>query len=561
MSSNFARLMLIALLLVFCSCDRGGTGCDNRPNDDGDAQDLGHPIPSHDDLARGYANQLPREAHGVLVARGFDQLVTLFDFLKPRLEGIFDVGLVEIEIRNTFGLDWARPRTFRDAGVDYEGGVAIAMVNQQLVIAFYVTDRELFLSRVDEFLSNQPFDLQAPIVRIPVGDGVGHIYSEEHGGRVMAMAFETRGIGFLLARGRMPTDLSVVAHTIAATTPETSLASHPQFDSQVERFRHNYVFAFYDPETAAPFYRHRLGSELSSSARATLDYVAESVTSMAAGGRFDDGVFYLDCHFSMVPEETAAWAAITSPTTSVTDLSQFLSANSFVGARASLNPDQLRGAIARFQSDSAFVHFDEEIASVNRGFAGSLVTGLMETISGDFLLTLNRAAPLSLMRASTPGDYADGVGVVGAFRLADAAGATRFLEGLAAEDGTLSAAPDGEHIQYRARRPQDDFGFLTIRDNTLVWSTNFMAGWIPTLLGEGTDHLPEWAPGVQDLVGSTASTGLFLRFAPTLPLAVLVNLSRDVRDLLALVDYLVARVESDPDGLRLRFRLHPIPTP
>ena len=95
MSSLIVRLLVFALLLGFSACDRVGSGCDNRANDDGGAEDQGHPLPSHEDLASGYANQLPREAHGLLVARGFDQLVTLFDFLKPRFEGIFDVGLVE----------------------------------------------------------------------------------------------------------------------------------------------------------------------------------------------------------------------------------------------------------------------------------------------------------------------------------------------------------------------------------------------------------------------------------------------------------------------------------
>ena len=219
---------LLVVLVATPQCDGGCGSCGGTVETD--VSEAVEPIVPADwgDLTRGYAEHLPSGTHGMLVERGFEEFSVFFLSVKEYIRDFFDLGAVESEIRNTFGVDLNRRVTFREVGLAYDGGFAVATVMQQPLLMFYLVDSEPFVAKANVVLRRQPFNLRAPVQTEEVGDSQIHLYSRRLNQPVEFAVVIHDGFGFLIPRSTNATEFADVARALVETTPDTSLAAHPE---------------------------------------------------------------------------------------------------------------------------------------------------------------------------------------------------------------------------------------------------------------------------------------------------------------------------------------------
>jgi hypothetical protein len=121
------RLISILSLLALASGCKGGCGGCGEEGGVVEGQAEGQVPEEPSALTTLFASQFPEGTLGLVVARGFEDVAGTFAALKERIRDFFDLGQVESEVRNTFGVDLYRHVTFREAGIAYDGGFAVGI--------------------------------------------------------------------------------------------------------------------------------------------------------------------------------------------------------------------------------------------------------------------------------------------------------------------------------------------------------------------------------------------------------------------------------------------------
>lgn len=555
-------VVVCCVLLAVASCDQ--VSCCGDPPAPLDAGAVVAPeAPDPVTLPRLYAEQLPRGAHGLLVVRSFDAVATALAALRPHAMPFLDLQRLEAEVRNTFGVDFARAVSFEESGVDYGYGLALAMLAQQPVMLMRVNDPARFLERLDETLVGQPFNLRAPIAREEREGVLWHTYAAERTGRPMVVAVVTRGYGVLVMRGQMSANLDDVAQSVARTTPETSLAAHPDFELQLARYASEPGFAFYDLGGAAAFYHDRYGADVPSSLAESLQYAASTMTSIGAGAVMEGRELTFDAHIAMSPQEAEIWTALTVPSLAEPPFRRALAGEALGGVRLSFAPGRLREVLERFQSPSAERHFAERLAELEADVALGTVADWERLLGGDALVTIGRVAPLDLARARDLGGYIGALDLVAQLTFADGArpegtgrgAAETWLEGFAGEAGRLATGTGHGFRVLRAGEGQDGFGELLFDEedgSTMLWTSARMRGRMPARDAEGA---PPADSALGTLVSQPGATGFFVNVERLAPIAVILNWSRDARRALGIFEQLVVTVRAQERGLALRMNV------
>ncbi len=543
------------------------TGCPERPPEVPDAQQPEAPL-TPESITRAYAEQLPPGTHGLLVARGFSGVAEALDSFKPIIEPVFDLGIIENEVLNTFGLDVARHVTFEESGIVYDAGFGLTMVDQQPVLSFRLRDSDEFLTRVDTVAQQHPFNLRAPVEVTTLGEGVAHSYASHRTGRVMLVALAVRDFAFLIARGIESDDDSprAVAEAIAGHDGSDTPAAHPDFDRALAQFEGYPGFAFFDTGAAAAYYFAEHATGMRSSVRASLAYVERALRSVAAGGQFDSQTLTFDLQVYMQADEAAAWAAAMDTDTPPADFALTITDATLGGLRLAMHVGPLRELIRRFQSDSASENFDEEITVAEAIFPVVTIEKLQEILSGNALIVLNRLAPLSLGIADTTHDYADAVGLTALLQVTDSTATSELLLRSSVGDDSWLLPADDPSGPYTARNPNEDFGLLALRGELAVWTTerglrqfdraaspSSQPSSQPTSQPDAADAADE--DPIRLLATEAGVSGMFLRFAPLRPIALILNWPRAARDALGVLDEMSFQMEANDDGLWLTGRL------
>ena len=558
----------ICLALVFTSlafslacCDGGCGGCDG--SDEPDTGETASAVPEDwSALTVGYAQHLPSTTHVVAVSRGFAEAAATIEALKPRLRPIFDLTVLENEIRSTFGFDLGRPVTLGENGVAYDGGFVLAIVGAQPVIGFYLTDPEPFLARAEEVLRRQPFNLRAPVERRQVGEANIHLFSRRRNQPVEFAVVIDRGFGFLIPRVSATGDLVAVATAVAETDEENCAASSPELTKQLERFEEFPGFLFIDSVQAARYYRERLSDQLSATRRLVLDQTEQALMSMAAGVRLEGDVLSFRGYASVAEDIAAEASDIDQPLSEQhPQLQRFVLPSTFFGLRLGIRPSTFWSIVLRFQGERGAAQlqtriepFEEALGMTIEELIGAPpdsgsptpTEALPSAISGNVLILVNRLAPISLVTAQNLADYADALGLVIVAQLADREHLVAILDRLAsAQPSILTRIDDGDDVVYRSRAQSTDFGNLIIRGDTLILAPDRVRR---QLTPDNT--APEFANrSVGEILRADVATGVFLRFAALQPIAIILNWPQALRDVLQLLDTLTARASVDGSGI------------
>ncbi len=227
--------------------------------------------------------------------------------------------------------------------------------------------------------------------------------------------------------------------------------------------------------------------------------------------------------------------------------------------RLGVNPRVLWDTAARLQGEGGEAALRRAIRPFNRflGPGTNLQEHVTGAISGNVLLTLNRLAPLSLGVAENAADYADGVGLLALVQLADRAAALAVLDSIVASQPDVFSRTDSEdEVRYTSSDPSQSFGSMWVRDDLLVISSDFMRRRVRRWVREGSGgSLDAQQAMVSELVSGEAATGLFFRFEPLMPLAIVLNWPSAARQAIGLADTLAFSASVEGDGVRVTGQL------
>lgn len=566
MSHRLLQLLASFLSLILLSACGDGCSCGGEPTDSDDgigsgeypwtAELLelraGEGPPSDDawaELTTGYASHLPPDTVALAVARGFSDVAAAMEALKPRIRPIFDLAVLETEIRNTFGFDISRHVTFRENGIVYEGGFMLAFLGQQPVLGFYLLDADPFLARAQEVLRRQPFNLRAPIESATLGESRVRYFARRPNDRVDFAVIISGNVGLLVPRINAASDLRAITETLATVDPAESLAGDAELALQLGHFRDYPGFLFVNGASAAGYYRGRMGDQLSREAAFALDQAENALSSLGGGLSLDGNAIAFRGYASVTPEQAVAALGIDQPLRDDASVfRQYARQSSFLGLRLAVKPAVAWETLVTLQG-RAGPGLRERATALATLLGAELEGDLDSVLSGNMLVTINRLAPLSLARAQSPGDYADGLGLMALFQLANPERAAAVLDHLASSLPEVTRLEEQGQVSYMSRNDETNFGHLLLRDDMLILSSDRMLRHV----GTADDDLG--SPEIEAIISAPLANGLFLSFEQLQPIALLLNWPQPVRELLALLDTLSARAQVDGAGVRVDGRL------
>jgi len=537
-------LTIVLAGLVFAGCDGGCSACGEPTELPDTNQESGDEL-SWEQVSQRYAEHLPSNTLVAGIARGFSDLASALNELKPRLSPIFDLTILEVEIRNTFGFDISREVTFRENGIIYDHGFVLALLPNQPVLGFSLSDRDAFIARAEEVLRRQPFNLRAPVERL------------EHEGANIIKFFRRRNqpvefvvvvkddIGFLLPRLNSSVDLDALAEELAGVEATSSLGSNPEFVRQLSRFEGFPGFLFINLPTAVGFYGERLEDQLSVGQQFALGQLT-TVLSIGGGLRLDDDAIVFKGYATVDPEVAEESRNIDEPLTSAPPtFERFALDTTFFGFRVSVNPATAWHTILRFQGETGARNLRERIQPFEEQFGASVEDQLTQVLSGNGIVMLNRIAPLTLMRAESIADYCDGLGLIAVFQIADRAQLLAVLDGAVGPEG-LIREDDADGIVFRSRNSEQRFGNLIVREDVVILA--------PDRMRRRLSNNPP-ATHTYDLVRADSANGFFLRFAQLQNIGTVLNWPQPVQELLTMLDTISASARVVGDGILVTGRL------
>jgi hypothetical protein len=559
-----APLYLVAALAAACllgacdGCDCGGAT---------EAEDAGAAVPAVPEgaiaLTTGYAERLPAGTQAIAVLRDFGAANGALQTLRPRFAGVLDLAAIEAQFRELFGVDIAQPASFRDVGIAYEGGAALSAVREQPLIAFYLSDPNAFVARALDVLRRPPFNLRAPLREETVGDVAIRHFAQRPSDPIEVSLITTPGMAFVVRRQVPSVNLEEVARAIAETTAATSMASTPHFASQVQRHGEAPGFLFVDVPAMLAFVLERYADQLSAVQRFTFEEAGRAITSAAANAWLEGETVRVEGYVTVEAELAERTRNIGTPVGGHPHFERFYPDSAFFGLRIAVDPRTAWETVLAFQGERGGPALLRRLERYDAllGEGRTVQTDVVDALGGNALLLLNRLAPISLGSADNIEEYADGVGLLLLVQLRDRAAALTLLDAMvAAEPETFSRTEDGGDVRYHNNDPEHSLGDIVIRGDTMFVMSDYMrrrmSGWARPA---GAQHeLPAAVAAVPELnallAGDTTS-GAFLRFAPLMPIAVLMGLPESVRAGLASLDTLADTARPEGDGLALSGRL------
>jgi hypothetical protein len=182
---------------------------------------------------------------------------------------------------------------------------------------------------------------------------------------------------------------------------------------------------------------------------------------------------------------------------------------------------------------------------------GHSIDEFASLLGGDLLLLLSRISPIGIMRANSPGDFIDALGLLFVAHLNDPEAMSEMLDQLvAAEPDTFSKVTDEQFVIYSSLDPRLHFGNLLIYENLMFLVPERVLRTLRTVLSEEPET-PTTEDAVFEMVSTPGRTGVFLRFSPLIPISTLLNWPHMIRDLLGLLDHTITQATVDGDGILL----------
>ena len=143
-----------------CGGCKGGGGSEHAATE-------AAPIPSTpDEVSTAFARAVPATSPVLVVLRDPSSLLEGYGRIRGNVTAVVgeaELGMIETDLRNTLGLDLARPASLADAGIAPNGGFALLNVGTRAVFGVIVHDASVFEAKLRQTLAAPPFDLRGAV--------------------------------------------------------------------------------------------------------------------------------------------------------------------------------------------------------------------------------------------------------------------------------------------------------------------------------------------------------------------------------------------------------------
>lgn len=449
-------------------------------------------------------------------------LMAAYADIRPHLEAVLggDLGMVETDLRNTLGLDLARPETLEAAGIAADGGVGISWVGEHIFYAVVISDARRFEEKIVALLQARPFSLTAEVERRRVGGAQTLTFRRTDGGDPDIVVAVHPPFAFFLPNATDPAIDEVI--TSLTTDRPSPLAERPEFIASVDRAEHYQVQVYASAPVLADARPEDVTAALEGITPPDVD-PAETLAGFRNLGELTLGLRLseagLESRLTQTPspEVAADLAAITQgdgdpglATLAVPDVYAFV--------RLTLAPERMLEAVERILGEERAAELRTNMETQSERVGVSLRDALVPALGQNTMVLLTRARLLTLSRAmsnSSPGEFFSGLGVVVAFEVEDAATVRSALQGIAPAMGErANVFEDGDTLVVEFTDADADIGNLVLTDRFLLLvPARQRSEVIDQLGGVGADLSWIDVAAARNLVTAASANGMFIDVA------------------------------------------------
>lgn len=545
-TQRFSRLWLLVLLMALAATFSAGCkGCQDADTDVlDDASD--DPWQSTLDLL---SDHVPADASNALFVVDFTTALASYPGFRSRIAAYLkDFASIEADLRNTLGVDPARPSNLAQLGVNPAGGAVCAKLKGQPLCGVTLSDHERFRSHVVAVMQGQPFNLRAPVIETELPSG-GQLlrFASEEGSAVKAAVIVTEKLGFVILQPRADAIEGMAADL--ETPHHTPLRTRPAFQKLLKHTERSAVFAWLGPdsvvEIGGQFFDFDFESELPQKDLSQGALVGITLHADAIDGWFSVLIDEDNDKINTLLKRGEGHQAA--------DFRKLVDDEAYALLRIRIDPEEIQATVrATFDSDDV-----AETTERIQEMLGSetIEDALVEALGTDMIVMATRARLLTLAglaRGSTVTASAlgNGLGLILAYQLRDPDAMRTLLSEISAHnDALLSHTKDDDGEYWRIEQGPAKSTLLMLTDDAIIATTSRQQKDVLNRIQ--ADNIPVLtevdAAEAQTLREATDDLGMFvdLKRVANNSLGRLAsnNLSDSMRDALQLFDEFWARGE------------------
>lgn len=567
-SALVTALATAALLATFGGCD--GCGGDSS---EGDAPgqtsvDTAQPPSTPRAVSDAFAARLPADAPLLVVVRDPTRLLARYAEVRPRLEAVLgNVGMVETDLRNTLGVDLARPESLSDIGVSASGGFAVAAINDELVVMAILSDADAFVEHATTVLQGQPWNLRADVVEREVGRMTAWEFRRD-GDESPRFAVVVDGwYGFLMPA---PYDIDATIAQLQLGADQATLASTDAWQAGADVFSEDLLLGYIGVRSSLEDEAVRMRAQLDDGTALQPDELRrrlrtferlEGLNAATLGADLTSERGRLSVLVHADEALDAQFRAMMTPSSGNPNFARLLGDDTYAVLRASLDPYAVREFARTFFGEEAEAMIEQRLPELQE-LAGMDLDRFMSAFGGNLMIGATRARLLTLRRvlndgaSAAPGEVATAFGTVVAVQLADADVARDGLR-RAAEvmEERAEVFDDGDALVLQFTDEQVDIGNVVVVDDFLFVVPERNRGDVLAQLRSGGGDLSTiGAVEAQNIVTADATNGAWLNVSAVLegPIGMVIGpaLPESVASGLANFDQVFVRGSATEGGIR-----------
>jgi hypothetical protein len=541
-------LRTLVLSAVLATSVAGCDGC--RSENAGTASETGTPAAV---ASTPLLSLVPEDVAGVLVMRDWDAMSSLYRSLRPRLELVTQVGVIETDLRNTAGIDLQHPETLVEIGVAYPGqAVFVAPASGRSWVLLALSDASRFEAHVTDMFAGQPFNYSGPVERLEDPSGTVLGFRRSEGAPILLqVAIANSHAAFLTEEA----DLQI-GRALLSPPGAPSIADSAAFQ------------AVYATDAPDPVVFHGTGTGLRSILEnAASDDVAELLTmeqldalkSISLSINADDDS--LDGRVMIGVSERAAsqFGDMMSASSEPPDFGRLTLDSTYALLRFTLKSDSALQFWMSELSDGRRAEVQTQLDAFNERMGMNLATDVLPALGPSGFVMATETRMLTLRRAvqaplEEPGAVFTGLGLVAGMRIQDRARIDQLVTNLVAtSDGRASSFEENGNTVVQFNDEQTDVGAIVVTNDFLLLvpsrdREDFLAAMNDAEAGRTFDE-----PRAQAMLSEPVANGIYIDLASVLggPLGAFLTEGMDERTrnaLGSLRDFFVS-LQSSETGL------------
>jgi hypothetical protein len=546
---SLCNVLFGALLAVSSvGCD----GCQGQPSSTTSPSGATEAVTSTPLLAR-----VPGDVAGVLVLRDWDAISSLYRSLRPRLETLTQLGVVETDLRNTAGIDLQHPETLVEIGVAYPGQAAlVAPASGRSWILLALSDAARFEPHVTRVFTGQPFNFSGPVERLEDPAGVVLGFRSAEGAPVqLQVAIGSSHAAFLTGESDLQRGLALLASPSAP-----SMADSAAFQA---------IFAS-DPRDPVVFHGTGVGlrSVLNNVASGGITDVMgmeqlEALQTLSLGVNADADS--IDARVVLGVSERAAqqFGEMASASAEPPDFGRLTLDSTYALARFTLKSDTALQFWLSELSESKRAEVQTQIDAFSERVGLQLATEVLPALGTSGFLMATETRMLTLRRAvqaplDEPGALFTGLGLVIGMRIHDRSLIEQLVTQLVAtSDGRATSFSESGNTVVQFNDEQADVGSIVLTDDFLLLVPSRDREAFLTAMNDAQAGRTFDEPRAQAMLSEPVANGIYIDLARVLggPLGAFLTegVNEQTRTTLASLRDLYLSIQTTPTGLEADF--------